>query len=222
MVKVTEFREKYEANQKNTSLSVSKQPTFSSSIHLDIISCQSPSSTFYLYKLLSIPLYGPQDNRHSLHTSTLFLSITNLHSSSGLKRHQKATRHKLKPCEQNIIDYNGAVEKTHHLIVKSWTSRGDTSSDSRMQLANLTPMPFRTTCHSSSEVVRVNEKANDVPGTLQSNQRGYIKGPGRNFSCLSYSSLFKWGQAKLLSLTLILSFPSISIPSVMIMRYWSV
>ncbi|XP_026790207.3 (E2-independent) E3 ubiquitin-conjugating enzyme FATS [Pangasianodon hypophthalmus] len=181
MVKVTEHRERYEADQKNTySLSVSKRPTFSSSVHLEILSCQSPSSIFYLYKLLSVPLFGPQDNRPSVHRSALFLSIRKLHLFSSLERPQEATRHLLKPCEQNIIDCNGTVEKTHCFgmaIVKSRTSRGDTSSDTMVQLANLSPLPFKARYHSSSEAVRVNEKANDVSGTVRSNQREYVEGP---------------------------------------------
>lgn len=209
MVKVAEYRERYEADQKNTSsLSISKRPTFSSSVHLDVFLCQSPSSTFYLYKLLSIPLCSPQDNRHSLHRSSLFLSIRKLHLSSSLERPQEATRRLLKPCEQNIIDYNGTVEKTHRLdmvIVKSRTSRGDTCSDS--MVANLSPLPFRARCHSSSEAIRVNEKANDVSGTLWSIQRGHVEGPGRNLCCFSCSSHCKLGQAEPLFLTQALPFP---------------
>lgn len=205
MVKVTEYQERYEAHQKKTSsLSVSKRPTFSSSVHLEILSCQSPSSTFYLYKLLSIPICGAQDNRHSVHMSTLFLSIKKINLSSHLER-QETTRRLLKPCEQNIIDFNRTVEKTHcpsKAIVQSRTSRGDTSSDSMAQLGDLSQLPFKARCHSSSEAVRVNEKANDVSGTLRSNQRGHVKGPGRNLSCLSCGSHCKWGQAELLSLSL--------------------
>lgn len=225
MVKVTEYSEIYKADQKNTSLSVSKRPTFSSSVHLEILSRQSPSSTFYLYKLLSVPLCGPQDNRHTVHSSSLFLLIRKLHLSSSLEKPQEATSHLIKSCEQNIIDCNGPAEKTHHLsmdIVKSRTSRGDTSSDSMVQLANLSPLPFRARCRSSSEVVRVNEEANDVSATQQSNQRGHVEGPGRNLSCLFCSSHCKWGQAVPLSLTHALSFLQFPYHSVMIMRHWSV
>ncbi|KAF5899559.1 centrosomal protein C10orf90, partial [Clarias magur] len=49
-----------------------------------------------------------------------------------------------------------------------------------VQVANLSPFPFKAVCHSSSDVVRVNEKANDVSGTLQSNQRGHIEGPEKS------------------------------------------
>lgn len=211
MVKVTEYRKRYEADHKNTfSLTISKRPTFSSSVHLEILSSQSPSSTFYLYKLLFIPLCIPQDNKHSVHRSSLFLSIRKLQLFSSLKKPQDATRQLLKPSERNIIDCNGTVEKTPHAgmaFVKSRTSRGDTNSDSMVQLANLSPLPFRARCHSSSEPVRVNEKANDVSGTLWSNQMVHVEGPGRNLSCLSCSSPYKWGQAEPLSLTHRLSFP---------------
>lgn len=209
MVKVTEYRKRYEADQKNTSLLVSKQPTFSSSVHLEIPSSQSPSSTFYLYKLLSIPLCVPQDNRHSLHRSSFFLHIKKPKLFSSLKKSQAATRRLPKPYKQNVIDCKEKTERTQRAsitVVKSKTSGGNTSSDSTVQLANLSPLPFRTRCHSSSEAVIVNEKANDVSGTLWSNQRRHVKVPGRNLSCLSCSSPCKWGQAEALSLTHILSF----------------
>lgn len=196
MVKVTEYRERYEAHQKNTSLSVSEQPTFSSFVHLEIPPCQSPSSIFYLYRLLSIPFSSPQNNRHCVHRSTLSLSIRKCHLSFSLKRPQEAKKVLLKPREQIIPDRNGKVETSHHLgitTVKSRTSEGDTSSDAMVQVANLSPFPFKAGCHSSSDVARVNEKANDVSGTLQSNQRGHVEGPGRSLSCLSCSSHCKWG-----------------------------
>lgn len=182
MVKVTECRKRYEVDQENTSFSHSKRPTFSSTVHLEILSSQSSSSTFYLYKLLTIPVCIPKDNRHSVHRSSHFLSITKLQLVSSLEKPQDAARQLLKPSERNIIDCNVTVEKTLRadmVIVKPRTSRGDNSSDSLVQLANLSPLPFRARCHSSSEAIRVNEKANDVSGTLWSNQMGHVEGPGR-------------------------------------------
>ncbi|KAG7328169.1 hypothetical protein KOW79_008113 [Hemibagrus wyckioides] len=90
------------------------------------------------------------------------------------------------------MDYNGTVEKTPHAgmaFVKSRTSRGDTNSDSMVQLANLSPLPFRARCHSSSEAVRVNEKANDVSGTLWSNQMVHVEGPVKSGVSVKTSSL---------------------------------
>ncbi|KAK2843254.1 hypothetical protein Q7C36_011469 [Tachysurus vachellii] len=192
MVKVNECRKRYEVDQENTSFSHSKRPTFSSTVHLEILSSPSPSSTFYLYKLLTIPVCIPKDNRHSVHRSSHFLSITKLQLFSSLEKPQDAARQPLKPSERNIIDCNGTVEKTHHadtVIVKPRTSRGDNSSDSLVQLANLSPLPFRARCHSSSEAVRVNEKANDVSGTLWSNQMGHVEGPVKSSVSVKSTSL---------------------------------
>ncbi|XP_047677573.1 uncharacterized protein LOC113659284 [Tachysurus fulvidraco] len=192
MVKVTECRKRYEADQENTLFSHSKRPTFSSTVHLEILSSQSHSSAFYLYKLLTIPVCIRKDNRHSVHRSSHFLSITKLQLFSSLEKPQDAARQLLKPSERNIIDCNGTVEKTHRadmVIVKPRTSRGDNSSDSLVQLANLSPLPFRARCHSSSEAVRVNEKANDVSGTLWSNQMGHVEGPVKSSVSVKSTSL---------------------------------
>ncbi|KAI4882553.1 hypothetical protein NFI96_034483, partial [Prochilodus magdalenae] len=166
-----------EANEASSSSLVSKHPIFRSCAHLELLPCQSMSSTFYLDKSLSIPL-GSQD-RQAMHRSTLSLHLSGAPLSTHKKKLQAMRVPFRSSSEWNMVDFNrnGTGEQCCHLENMTTVNFRPTSSDSNVVRATLAPLPFRVRCHSSSAVVRVAGKANDVSGPLQSNQREGVKGP---------------------------------------------
>lgn len=162
----------------------SKHLIFRSCAHLELLPVQSTSSAFYLDKSLSISLGCTQENKPGVHRSALSLYLGGA-SVSSIPEKLQAMRVPLRSSsEWNLVDFpcNGRGEQSRRLGFTAAVSSRPTSSDSAIVMATLAPLPFRARCHSSSAVVRLNGKANDVSGPLQSNRKRGTEGPGRKFS----------------------------------------
>ncbi|KAL7873425.1 hypothetical protein AOLI_G00124960 [Acnodon oligacanthus] len=168
-----------ETNEDSSSSLVSKRLIFRSSAHLELLPCQTKSSTFYLDKSLSVPLESSREVGQAMYRSTLSLQLGRVPSSSHTGKLQVMRVPLRSSSKRDMVDFtrNGTGEQSCRLKNTATVNSCPTSSDSTVLRATLAPLPFRARCRSSSAAVRLTEKANDVSGPLQRNQRGGVEGP---------------------------------------------
>lgn len=156
---------------------------FRSCAHLEVMPSRLSRSTLYLDKSLLIPLGQYEKCNRTLHRSSLSVSLgrRSPNQKSGIIFQPKKS---YSEWDISSIGIDGREKLSQPLMDRpSLTS----SSASNMQYSTLTSLPFRTRCHSSSAAFRLNGKANDVFGPLQSNLRtrqAFSQRSGTYITCL--------------------------------------
>ncbi|XP_051725184.1 (E2-independent) E3 ubiquitin-conjugating enzyme FATS isoform X2 [Ctenopharyngodon idella] len=148
-----------------------KRHIFRSCVHLELLPSNLSRSTLYLDKSLSIPL------RQTLYRSTLSLSLGKPSFTQNPEKPRTMIQPKMSYSDWDManVGVDGTERPSQHLkdssTINGSTFKNNAGSGSDTRCSTLTSLPFRTRCHSSSAAFRLNGKANDVLGPLQSNLR---------------------------------------------------